>query len=241
MAKLSEKLERIIFFLCGLIILTTVGLSALPKAQHIADLHPEPIKYYKYVGMVVGADSKESIFGISGTAFAVDSDHLITAGHVCTEGLKLIEAKEIQEKLLLVKVDDFGLPLNPIPVDIKAIDKISDLCLLYSKNHKLLSLDLAPNISFVNAEDPIVIPGAPRSIFPVIRRGEIVSIEAYRVSSQENKIFISALIQGGMSGAPVIWYDRVIGVTIISIRERTYLGVATSVVELHDFLYKYLY
>jgi len=242
MTKLSHGLEWLITTFAILSMALVLGLVIWPKVQHTIYPHTQPHKYRTSVAVLstVRADDAPVEAGATATAFAIDDDHLLTAGHFCAGAGELKRRGLIADRVSIVLADEKGLPLSPIWGHIKAVDQQRDLCLIYSPGHALDPLPLAEDLELLESEDPLVVIGAPRGIFPVRRDGKFVSSEAYRFTGNETKILIVANVQSGSSGSPVIWEGMVIGMIVIQLTVIPDGALATSVVDIQEFLNMHL-
>lgn len=176
------------------------------------------------------------------TAWAIDNDHLITAGHYCKHTQELYENKEASDIVKLMQYGSDGHLLNDeIYASIVAIDTDRDMCLLESKSHPFLPLELAESLEHVNAEDPVFTVGAPRGVFPVKTDGYVIQRKAARWSGSFGEmLFLGLNIEPGSSGSPVMLGDKVIGMIVIFVSKPHETCLAVPVHHLHEFIQKHL-
>lgn len=155
------------------------------------------------------------------TAWAIDSNHLITAGHFCESASELKTLGHADELVLLTGVDLRGRPVINFPGKIKAWvnSKMSDMCIIESPGHPLLPLEVEEDLSLVQAEDPIITLGAPRGYFMIRRDGYIWAVA-------DDGIMLAIEVQSGNSGGPIIWQGKVIGMIVLSIPGLNETGIA---------------
>ena len=84
------------------------------------------------------------------------------------------------------------------------------MCILKSPNHQLVPMVVSSNFDLVQVEDPVTIVGAPQGVFPV-RRSGFVSVRQIENKDIGSRLMVGALLEEGISGAPVIWNGEVIG------------------------------
>lgn len=168
------------------------------------------------------------------TAFAIDEEHLLTAGHFCDVIEDLLAKGHASDVIEVSRADQYGNYKSTSEGFIMSISNDHDVCLIYSAGHGLVPLPLVRDISIVEVEDPITIIGAPSGYFPVRREGRVITND-YR-----NRFLLAVGVQGGSSGSPVLWHGQVIG--LISETSGTLIDGAIAVRSDHidDFLRKAL-
>jgi V8-like Glu-specific endopeptidase len=169
-------------------------------------------KYHTSVARIKGTSGEESTpAGGQATGWAVDKNHLITAGHFCESIKKGQKEKKLNKKILVTGSAIDGSTYKVGTATIVAQSEDHDLCLLKSLNHGLTILPILGNMDLVQTEDPITTIGAPVSYFPVRRFGTVISTLSPDFA-WKNMLFLNIDIQPGSSGSPVIWNGFVIGV-----------------------------
>jgi V8-like Glu-specific endopeptidase len=158
--------------------------------------------------------NEEGKAGSQATGFAVDEDHIVTAGHYCDGVTKGVEEGRLNKEILVIGANYDGTHYELGTATIVARHKDQDLCLLKSPEHLLTPLPILPDIELVETEDNITVIGAPKNYFPVRRDGRVISLESPRFF-RKDMLFLSVDIQKGSSGSPVIWNGYVIGVIAI--------------------------
>lgn len=175
---------------------------------------------------------------MNGTAFAIDKNRLVTAGHVCSMIEELVSKKEIENKIY---IDYYSRDLEEINtkdgVTIVAIDPINDLCVLERPGHGLVP------VSIVESDDDLImhaaafIVGCPLGLFASVFEGTIVSKSVTVGPKMRDKLVVTAAAYGGSSGSPV-FNDRgqVIGVLIAGHTAFDHFSICTTVNKLRLFL-----
>ena len=181
--------------------------------------------------------------GVSGTAWAIDNDHMITAGHVCESATEAHILKKAAEELRLQQHGSDGLLLDEeIFARIIAFDPVKDICLLESVGHPFVPLVLAPSLDDVEVEDPVYTLGAPKSTFPVRTEGHVIQLNAEDWPGKfKEMLFLKLDIDHGSSGGPVMWAGQVIGMTVILLRYPHESCFAVPVHHLHEFIEEHLH
>lgn len=169
------------------------------------------------------------------TAWAIDKDHLMTAGHFCESAHELKTLGYADDILWLTGVDVQGKPTINFPGKVKAwVNKdMNDMCIIESFGHPLLPLELETDLSLVQAEDPIITLGAPRGYFMIRRDGYVWAVV-------EDGIMLAIEVQSGNSGGPIIWQGKVIGMIVLSIPGLNETGIAVRSDNLKRFLDEHL-
>jgi V8-like Glu-specific endopeptidase len=169
------------------------------------------------------------------TAWAIDKDHLMTAGHFCSNAADMQTLGKAKKELRLDQVDSQGAPYNSFGAKIVAwVNKgMDDMCILKSPNHGLPVLEIEPDLDLVQTEDPIIVVGSPRGFFPLRRDGYVGSVA-------EDGVVLSVEIQPGNSGGPVVWQGKVIGMIILSMGDLHEAGVAVRSDKLLPFIHKHI-
>lgn len=176
-----------------------------------------PIKYYRSIGLVsTQPTDKAKGMRMTGTAFAVDNDHLLTAGHVC-RGAQKAQKDGMAKRggLNITLVNRHGHHSAQFRVGILAISETRDICLLYKRDHGMDPLALSRRVDDVEVEDQIVVVGAPRGYFMVRREGWIISNSVHFSNLQPDLLFLACPVEKGNSGSPVIWNGEVIGMVVL--------------------------
>jgi S1-C subfamily serine protease len=107
---------------------------------------------------------------ITGTAFAVDENYLVTAAHVCVSGVQEIVLKNLQNfSVYLIYLDKDENVATKKDFKIVEIDRKNDLCLIYKQKHGLKPVIL--NGKEMKIRDPVFAVGAPASTFPIESEG----------------------------------------------------------------------
>ena len=153
-------------------------------------------------------EKKEVIHpGITATGFAVDSLHLVTAGHFCISGLQnALKSKSVKTSMLYVSGNEELVEIKNFRIVL--IDVRNDLCIIERQGHHITPVvfakDYRPKI-----RDKVFTVGAPANSFPVETEG-VVSLPSVFSSEPEmnGKILCSLAVYKGNSGSPVFNQDR---------------------------------
>lgn len=204
------------------LVMTSCVSCSSPQAQwggsRIVTLHPnQPESTHLYldaVGIIFTLPGKEGSSGITGTAFAIKKDLILTAGHVCE---KFEEAKK-EGKVGGIGIGltgGHGLPGGWIKATILKWSMTPDLCLLSAPGHRMSVLPISQRYKSIRSGDRVLVPGAPAGYFPVIRDGRISSVFAYAHGEHNaDSLLVDVVAEGGNSGSPIIWKGEVIGLLV---------------------------
>jgi|SRR3990167_2914635 len=170
------------------------------------------------------------------TGWAIDEDHLVTAGHFCESWEKDYKGKLVDSNIRIKVSDRWGMESiigSATMIDYRNKDT-ADYCVLYLENHGLVPLPLASkaDLTLVETEDPITICGAPGGDFPITRSGYIWAID-------NTSVYVSIFITPGFSGAPIIWKGKVIG-NIVALYDAPSTGVGARIDKINEFYKKTL-
>lgn len=194
---------------------------------------------YHSMGAVIlkGLDGKD--LG-SGTAFAVSSKYLITAGHFCKAHAMLSGMGVAKSEVSLVTfapnlidlVEDDG-------VAIIAYDEVNDVCVLEKSGHGLNILHFSDRYEQLKTGDYLVIVGAPLGVMASAFDGVVVSKD--EEIGGLPKLIGSMPVTGGNSGSPVLNENGdIVGMLIAGHAAYDHLAVCTPVVAIKRFYDKVL-
>jgi serine protease Do len=177
---------------------------------------------------------------ITGTAFAVDENHLVTAGHVCRAGV---------EEIILKNVDNFSVYLIYLTKDeglnnvknfrIVDLDLENDLCLIFKKGHGLIPVTFSSRD--LKVRDPVFIVGAPAGNFPTEAEGFVAlpSVDFLRYGWKD-RFTMSLDVFGGNSGGPIFDANgNVIGMISAGDTRYLHMGIAVKTKYIIKFLKDY--
>ena len=218
----------VLFFVAACSIIINTG-SLLPshKTFDVTQAHKSVAEVY-----FIKIDNNKQI-GLSGTAFAVDRDYLMTAGHVCSE----IQKRRTSDKELIHLGAVFdGLKVDMGGVKIVLIDVKSDMCVLKKSGHGLFQLefvdDYDKDVKFGEKEWVV---GAPLGFMVSWLEGTIMDTD--RQERDINTMVISSPIASGNSGSPVInEFGKVIGMVVRGTKEYDHIGICVKSTDLKRFL-----
>lgn len=233
------KIKAIITLVSFSILLGISCLSCSRFSNKINNLFRN--KFYNSIALLQSTPGELGDEGKMATGFAVDSDHILTAGHFCEAVDKLKKKEMAGDKITVVRSDKRGLPRIPIPATIVTYNRMKDVCILFAKKHGMRSIPMASSLALLTTEDKVTVIGAPYGFFPVRREGRIISSLAYRFQQFNGMIFIAVNIQAGNSGSPVIKDGEVIGMVAILPHHIHETALAVPINEIKEFLNKTIY
>jgi len=146
--------------------------------------------------------SNKKLTNISGTAWAIDKDHLITAAHVCSFFV-MLKVSGISKNIIVESLDN-NFKLNKkleSNINILLSDDFNDICILEYKSHGFVPLKVADSVKY---GEPVSIVGAPLGFLGFIFDGKIAAIDLNISPDMVDKILISAAATNGNSGGPVL-------------------------------------
>lgn len=196
-------------------------------------------KYYPSIAVLRNTPGPDGEASHQGTAFAIDNNYLLTAGHVCESIQKSQEKGTAGLTVILIEAKADGSPGDKVEGTIAAVDEDRDICLILSLDHPFFLLTLSQNYDIVEAEDPIVVVGAPYAKFPVRSEGHVIQTKAAAwlpVYPEMEPMLIKIDIEGGSSGSPVLWGGEVIGMAVMIPRRPHNCALAVPVTHLIDFV-----
>ena len=231
-------MKRLILAVIGCIVMT--GCSSLARyVVRAGGLSNEPEIYQSVVKIALNMEIMTPD-GLqkgqaSGTAWAIDDDHLITAGHVCTA---FLEARDqgVARGLEIGFEDGSGevrvKPANEI--DVLFVEEQEDLCMLSYPHHGLKPLKLAKTVTF---REPVYVIGAPLGILGFITPGQVVDAHIDLGDQDFDRTIVSSASTHGNSGGPVVNDDgEVIGVLIGGVESFDHLSICTGLHDLKAFV-----
>jgi S1-C subfamily serine protease len=223
------------------ITLCMVGCSSVVRYSYVVKDPVDANNFYNSVAIVSVEHNGKKI--LSGTAFAYDKDHLLTAAHICLSAAKLQIFLTRQQSLFLTYTTDENIRIKLGGVEINNIFTTDDICMLKRPNHGLKPVNILGDYSKVKIKDRVFIVGAPVGVGVIDFHGKVISPSSYHGSvSLRRRLIVSAAITGGSSGSPVFNLDgEVIGILIMGHLTFDHLGVCVPSSRIHDFLKKHNY
>lgn len=216
MGRLLEKAVIALVFVGTVFVSCVSCVSSLPKKQieaveavvAVERQVPPPGKLWPSVALL-HVEEKKPGYATLATGWAIDADHLITAGHFCEGIMDNIKLDRVHPGVLITGSDSFGGDIDMGKAVIIAYknDKMDDICILFKKDHGLIPLPVLGDLSLVETEDQVTISGAPRGMFPIRIDGRIWVVNP-------DLLLLALQIAPGNSGSPVIWNGKVIGMVI---------------------------
>lgn len=209
--------------------------STVPK-QKIVVGNISIKKYHTSVGriFVKNKDGSELL----GTAFAIDDEHLITAGHVCLGFVKAQFSGMSDGNIYLEKmINDKKVEIGGIEI-VRADIGMFDLCELKKRDHGLLPLNIVKNYKEIKYLDDVWAYGSIQGNFPTPTGGYVINADSRDHSPiYESRLLISSAISHGNSGGPVMNNrGEVIGVISAKAGNFDHFGICITANELKVFL-----
>ena len=161
--------------------------------------------------LIKGKDNPKS--GFSATGFAVDKNHILTAGHFCESFIKGLANGEVVNSIeaLYFNGDNFKKKNG---YKVVRVDNKNDICLLKRGWHSLSVVSFGLN---AGVGDKVSVLGAPIGIFPSKVDGYIIqpNNRIYGDKSLIGTLMISAVVHPGNSGSPIYnKNNKVVGMLI---------------------------
>lgn len=163
---------------------------------------------------------------ISGTAWAIDRDHLITAGHVCGAFIELKDAGVAKDlTITYLSPNGYQISKKANEIEILLSDSANDICILKYQRHGFVPLKLAKDVAF---GETVYVIGAPLGLLGFVFQGMVVNLGIDFGESMKNKMVISAAATGGNSGGPVVNQNgEVIGILIAGSTSFDHFSICT--------------
>jgi len=176
---------------------------------------------------------------LSGSAFAIDKDHLLTAAHVCVAVAELQDMGILEDKIYLTVLnrnDELGIVDK---VEIEEIDEPHDICLLKRPRHGLAPLKLVKNYDEqVTFRSKVWVIGAPAGMMVDSQPGRVMNpnMTEERIPLK-GKLLVSGAATGGNSGGPVINENgEVVGILVMGHSTYDHLSICVRASVIQRFL-----
>mgnify|MGYP001566029091 CR=1 FL=1 len=225
MKKLISLLSIIFFSACTLNV--QIPTNSPNQKYDIGQAH-------KSVGEIfVGAAKVKG--GLSGTAFALDDEFLLTAGHVCVGILEYQASGDLKEEIILITMKD-GFKQEFGGVELVEVDEPHDVCLVKRKNHGLAPIKFISNYEDLKFRDRVWVVGAPLGMLISEQEGRVMDVNLDEFPFKD-KLLISSAVAGGNSGSPVFNdVGEVVGMLIAGSTAYDHLGICTKSSTIQRFL-----
>lgn len=225
-----KKIIASLLFLC-------FACASAPKSKVIVNGLNDSKKYHSSVGKIFiqTKDGSELV----GTAFAIDEENLITAGHVCQGFIQMASLGMTDGGIYMERVNSKGEEVRTNGFEIVRFDVFMfDLCQLKKTGHELDPLKIIENYNNVKYLDDICIYGSIDANIPIPNCGVVIKSDSIRQSRIfEKRLVISAAISPGNSGGPVLNRNgEVIGVISSKLNNYDHYGTCITANELKVFL-----
>lgn len=197
----------------------------------IIDRDQDSVKLYPSITRLVTVPKNKKDGSFLATGWAIDKDHIMTAGHFCDHATDLMMLGKIRRAIGLDIVDGIGRPIARKKGWIVnyVADELTDMCIIKSKDHGLTPLPIMANLGGVQTEDKIFIVGAPKGKFPIRRDGYVWAIP-------DDALLVAIEIEPGNSGGPVMWRGQVVGMIIAVLTDVNQCGIAVRADLLQEFI-----
>lgn len=239
-------MERVVASVALLIFLFASCVGCVTKVQRVVLSTKDPgdsQKYWPSVAIVKTAPGEEyDNVGSAGTAWAIDKDRLLTAGHVCESYQRLARQKRASsEGLMVLRSDNHGDLHEAGFAEVVKVNSTIDMCLLSKKNHRLRPIKISDKIDLLETEDAVFYVGGPASTLPTRVYGRVIKTKTNEEEYGRwmNTILLSIDVQGGASGSPLIWNGEAIGMIVartMGSRNLTHGGFAVRSDDLLEFI-----
>lgn len=189
---------------------------------------PDVNKIYKSV-VKISVKTIDGLNALVGSGFAIDGDHIMTAGHVC-QSIYVYQAKGKLEKDISIFFygPDEQTILESKGASIKYIDMVHDICVMQKSKHGLIPLKFADNYWDTKVHSRVYIVGAPKGYFATTYSGEVIYLNKDINAFMIEKLITSAASAPGNSGSPVLNKDgKVIGMLIAGYSNFNNLSICT--------------
>ena len=218
-------MKKFLAFICALFLAScTINLN-VPNSN-LSDndnVVPDMTNIEKSVAMVY-ANAIGMPGRMSGTAFAIDEDYLITAAHVCSGIMQYQDQGILEQNIKLQLVRDGQPTATKEEAEVIDIDGVNDICLIRKANHGLKALEFVDNYNKdVVFKDPLWLVGYPYGINFSWQEGNVIN------SNYKGELLISAAVASGNSGGPVInKYGKVVGIAVRGTEPYEHLAICVK-------------
>lgn len=227
-------MKKVLAFICATLLASCmINVNASrpslnnPHGVHTLDVS----KVEKSIAMVY-ANAVDQSGRMSGTAFAIDDDYLITAGHVCA-GLMEFQDQGILEDNIRLQLSIDGKPsVIKSNVEVVDIDGVHDICLMRKQNHGLRALEFVEKYSRdVEFESSLWIVGYPYGVNFSWQEGNVIN------PNFKGELLVSAAAAAGNSGSPVVNADgKVIGILVRGYQPYDHLSICVQASTVKKFI-----
>lgn len=196
------------------------------------------VDVYRSVGMV-SVYTKDDRGALIGTAFPINSDEFLTAGHVCFGILQGQSIGALKKNIVITLLDSKDHRYIIDGWKIKKVSEDFDLCILEKKHHGVVPLKLSDDYKNLRIGDDVQIYGSPIGVAFVQTVGKIVSFDGSKMVPyyfRKGLLVVAGAAFGGNSGGPIIKDGKVIGVLIAGFVEYPIINFSTDVEAIQVFL-----
>lgn len=176
------------------------------------------------------------------SAFPIDADTILTAGHFCGTVVKNHAAGKSAETIdaLYLLPDNRTAILRDIVIKRFVEDEILDICILKKKKHGLKPINLSIRNYDFSYGEKVTVVGCPLGFFPpIITDGHMSTnfTENFSQTVLNGKILVSATSTFGNSGGAVFNKEgEVIGMSVMTHPSYKTLSFAISSIDIKHYL-----
>ena len=161
---------------------------------------------YLSVARLLARSKDDPESGYAATGFAVDKNHVLTAGHFCESFVSALLENKGVDTIDALYFDGEKFKRKDGYTVIR-IDKVNDVCLLKRRWHSLSTVSFQKEDS-VDVGDKISVLGAPLGVFPSMADGYVIqpNNRVYRNKQILGTLMLAVNVYPGNSGSPI--YDE---------------------------------
>jgi len=226
--------------LLSVLFLSACSLNVYVPSPGMAKAAPDEVngQVFSSVG-AVWAKAKDLPAKLSGTAFAIDKDHLLTAAHVCVAIVELQDMGILEEKVYMTVLDRNNNLTTVDNLEIEEIDEPHDVCLMKRPKHGLVPLKFVEDYEAqVTFRSKIWVVGAPAGMMGDSQPGRVMNpnMTEERIPLK-GKLLVSGAATGGNSGGPVInEQGKVVGILVMGHSTYDHLSICVRAPVVQRFL-----
>lgn len=243
-------MKKIFLFFVGLLVLVSfVTCCAYPKKVQLEPLEDQTyplkgkeayrsvVKFQAEVKREIPLPGASTTVTYVATGFAIDKEHIVTAGHYCISVLNAYVNKTLVGEIEIVYLNNNDELETKPGVNILYVDEKPDICVVKKKKHGLLPMKLA-KYKNLRVGDKVRTIGSPLGIFPTETEGYVISTKHEdRNPELRYKLFTSIPVFGGNSGGPVLnEAGEVVGMVVMSTTRYEHISISATAWQIRKFL-----